>query len=166
LGVSSGRLNGPLVVKVGGQPVDKVRQIMDELKTLQKEKERLQGAAMKDASAELVENARVIAGTKVISARVDGLGARELRSLADKIRDRLASGVIVLASEDGGQAALLSMVTKDLTDRFKAGEILKQVAQACGGRGGGKPDMAQGGTKDTSNLDAALESVLEIVKGN
>ena len=119
---------------------------------------------MKDASAELVENARLIDGTKVISARVDGLGAKELRSLADKIRDRLASGVIVLASEDGGQAALLSMVTKDLTDRFKAGDILKQVALACGGRGGGKPDMAQGGTKDTSNLDAALESVFEIAK--
>ena len=96
---------------------------------------------------------------------MDGLGAKELRSLADKVRDRIGSGIIVLASVEDSQASLVAMVTRDLTGTHKAGDILKNVAKACGGRGGGKPDMAQGGTKDISNLDAALESVFEMVKG-
>ncbi len=152
------------MLKAPDKPSEKVKQLMDELKALQKEKERMQGAAMKDASSGLVGEARDIDGTKVISTRVDGLGARDLRSLADKVRDRLGSGVIVMASVEDGQASLLAMVTSDLTGKHKAGDILKQVASACGGRGGGKPDMAQGGTKDISNLDAALESVFDLVK--
>ncbi len=153
-----------IILKTPDKPAEKVKQLMDELKVLQKEKERMQGAAMKDASSGLMDGARDIDGIKVISTRVDGLGARDLRTLADKVRDRIGSGVIVLASVSEGQAALLAVVTKDLTGSHKAGDILKQVASACGGRGGGKPDMAQGGTKDVSNLDAALESVFDMVK--
>ncbi len=154
------------MLKAPDKPAEKVRQLMDELKALQKEKARLQGAAMKDASAGLVEQAREINGARVISARVDGIGAKDLRSLADKVRDRIGSGIIVLASVESDQASLVAMVTKDLTGSHKAGDILKKVAQACGGRGGGKPDMAQGGTKDVSNLDAALESVFDLVRGH
>ena len=153
------------MLKAPDKPAEKVRQLMDELKVLQKEKERLQGAAMKDASAGLVDEARDVNGTRVISARVDGLGAKDLRSLADKVRDRIGSGIIVLASVERDQASLLAVVTKDLTGSHKAGDILRKVAESCGGRGGGKPDMAQGGTKDISNLDAALESVFDMVKG-
>lgn len=155
-----------IILKTPDKPAEKIKQLMDELKVLQKEKERMQGAAMKDASSGLMDGARDIDGIKVISTRVDGLGARDLRTLADKVRDRIGSGVIVLASVSEGQAALLAVVTMDLTGSHKAGDILKQVAQACGGRGGGKPDMAQGGTKDVSNLDAALESVFDMVKAS
>jgi len=144
-------------------PSDKARQLMDELKALQKEQERAQGSRMKDASSGLVEGARDVDGIRVVSARVDGLSTKDLRSLADKVRDRLGSGVIVLASELDGQAALVAMVTNDLTSRAKAGDILRQVAKACGGRGGGKPDMAQGGTKDTTNLDEALAKVYDLI---
>jgi alanyl-tRNA synthetase len=154
-----------VMLKAPESPAEKVRQLIEELKALQKEREALRGREMKDASGGLVENARDIEGVRVVTSRTDGLDAKELRSLADKVRDRLGSGVIVLGSALEGQASLLAMVTSDLTGRLKAGEILKQVAQACGGRGGGKPDMAQGGTKELEKLDAALESVYDIVKG-
>jgi len=84
--------------------------------------------------------------------------------LADNVRDRLGSGVIVIASAKDDQASIVAMVTKDLTKRFSAGEILKNVAALSGGRGGGKPDMAQGGTKELDKLDNALESVYALVK--
>jgi alanyl-tRNA synthetase len=154
------------LLKASESPREKVQQLMEELKASQKEKERLQGAAMRDASGDLISQARDIDGTKVLSTKVQGLNAKDLRSLADKIRDKMASGVIVLASIDGDQASLMAMVTKDLTSSIKAGDILKQVAQACNGRGGGKPDMAQGGTKDISNIDEALSLVFDIVKNS
>ena len=80
------------------------------------------------------------------------------------MRDRLGSGIIVLTSVTDGQAAIVGAVTKDLTDKYHAGDIVKNISKTAGGKGGGKPDMAQGGTKDIEKLDAALASVYDIVK--
>jgi alanyl-tRNA synthetase len=81
------------------------------------------------------------------------------------VRNGLGSGVLLLASVKDGQASLVAMVTKDLTGRYSAGELLRQVAAAAGGRGGGKPDVAQGGTREIEKLDKALQSLYELVKG-
>jgi alanyl-tRNA synthetase len=150
---------------VSEPPSEKARQLSDEIKGLQREKEKAKVAGMKDMSLEIAQSAKTLDGFKVVSCRVSGLGQKDLRGLADNVRDRLGSGVLVLASENEGQALFLAMVTKDLTRRLSAGKILKEVASRSGGRGGGKPDMAQGGTKDLDKLDSALESVYDIVKG-
>jgi alanyl-tRNA synthetase len=146
------------------RPSEKVRLLIEELKTLQREKEKLKGEAVRDRAIEAVKGARTLDGVKVVSYRVDGLHQKDLRSLADNVRDRLGSGIIVLASAKDNQASFVAMVTKDLKERFNAGEILKKVAAASGGRGGGKAEMAQGGTKQIDKLDSALSSVYDIVR--
>ncbi|NJD56092.1 MAG: alanine--tRNA ligase, partial [Nitrospirae bacterium] len=113
---------------------------------------------------QIVSAARDIKGVKVVAYRIDGIAAPDLRVLADNVRNNLGSGILVLASVRDDQASLISMVTKDLTPRYSAGSILKELAAAVGGKGGGKPDTAQGGTKDISKLDKALESLYDIIK--
>jgi alanyl-tRNA synthetase len=152
------------LLKAPEKPLEKVKQLLQEVRQLQREHERLKGAAMKDASGDIIASARDIDGMKVISHRLDGLSSKDLRALADRVRDKLDSGVIVLASVKDAQASLVSMVTADLTGRVKAGDIIGEVARASGGRGGGKPDMAQGGTRDMEKLDSALESVYDIIR--
>jgi alanyl-tRNA synthetase len=124
----------------------------------------MKGKLSSHSSSSLLDLVRDVDGVKVLSCRVDNLEQKDLRVLADNVRDRLGSGVIVIASAKDDQASIVAMVTKDLTNRFSAGEILKNVAAQSGGRGGGKPDMAQGGTKELEKLDNALESVYALVK--
>jgi alanyl-tRNA synthetase len=152
------------MLKAPESPSERVKALLEEMKELQRESEKLKGATFKDVSAELIGNAVSVNGVKVVAAKLDGIAQKDLRGLADSVRDRLGSGVIVLASVLEEQAALVAMVTKDLTKKYNAGKILKAVADAAGGRGGGKPDMAQGGTKELQRLDSALESVYDIVK--
>jgi len=143
------------------QPKERARQVLDEMRALQKEIEKVKMAGARDIAKELIGRARDVDGVKVVSEKVSGFSQKELRDLADGIRDRLGSGVIVLASDEG---ALLAMVTKDLTNRVSAGEVLSQVASLAGGRGGGKPELAQGGTKETAKLDSAIQKVYDIVE--
>jgi alanyl-tRNA synthetase len=153
------------LLKAPEHPVRRVEQLLEEMKELEREREKLKGAGFKDVSAEIAGRAREVDGVRVVAEKLEGVEQKDLRGLADNVRDRLGSGVIVLASVVGDQAALLAMVTSDLTDRLKAGGILKAVAEAAGGRGGGKPEMAQGGTRELGKLDSALQSVYDIVKG-
>ena len=95
-------------------------------------------------------------GARVLAARVDGLDRSQMRALADSLRNKWQSAVLVLASVDEGNVAILAAVTKDLTAKVHAGKIAGAVAQAVGGKGGGRPDMAEAGGKDASALDAAL----------
>lgn len=146
------------------KPSQRIEKLVAEMKELEREVERLKSKAASESSTSLVEQARDVDGIKVLSCRVDGLEQKDLRVLADNIRDRLGSGVLVLASVNDGQASMLAMVTKDLTKNLSAGGILKEVASIAGGRGGGKSEMAQGGTKEIEKLDNALESVYDIIK--
>jgi len=142
----------------------RIEKLISDMRALEKEMESIKGrAAAKDSSA-ILKHARDINGTTVLSHRVDGLEQKDLRVLADNIRDRMGSGIIFLASAKNGRASMLAMVTMDLTERFNAGEILKEVASAAGGKGGGKAEMAQGGTSNLDRLDRALESVYDIVR--
>ncbi|MBI5187455.1 MAG: alanine--tRNA ligase [Nitrospirae bacterium] len=152
------------MLKVSERPSQKLERFLNEMWGLEKEVEKLKGRAASDSSSLIIENVRAIEGIKVVAHRVDGLEQKDLRLLADNIRDKIGSGILILASAKDGQASFVAMVTKDLINRFNAGAILKKVAAAAGGRGGGKPEMAQGGTKEIKKLDSALESIYDIVR--
>jgi alanyl-tRNA synthetase len=109
--------------------------------------------------------AKTVAGVSVHVQRTDGLDVNGMRTLADQLRDKLKSGVIALGAASGdGKVSLLVVVTKDLIDRLKAGELIKIMAAEAGGSGGGRPEMAQAGGKDPAKLDAALEKVFGLVE--
>ena len=146
------------------KPLEKVEKLLDEMKSMEKEIQKLKTSSARDVISDALHNARELGGIKVVRMRQDGLNTDELRILADNVRDRLKSGIIVVSSVTDSQAAIVCMVTKDLTDRYNAGEIVKNISKIAGGRGGGKPDMAQGGTKDIAKLDEALESVYDIIR--
>ncbi len=116
------------------------------------------------AAAELESRARTFKDVKVVAVRMDGLDRQQMRSLADSLRHRLKSAVVVLASAENGGISLVSAVTKDLTGKVHAGKLVGSLAQAVGGKGGGRPDMAEGGGKDAGALEAALESVYREVE--
>jgi alanyl-tRNA synthetase len=99
--------------------------------------------------------------------RTDGLDVNAMRTLADQLRDKLRSGVVALgAATEDGKVVLLVVVTKDLTGRLKAGDLVKVLAAEVGGTGGGRPEMAQAGGKDPAKLDAALEKVFGLVENS
>ena len=136
----------------------------EELKRLRRELDeaRMKSAAgrVSNAAAEAVE----VSGIKVLAQRVDALDRGQVRTLVDNLRTKLGSGVVVLGSvQTDGKVALTVGVTKDLTARVQAGKIVAQLAQKVGGSGGGRPDMAEAGGKDASQLDAALRSAPHVV---
>ena len=104
-----------------------------------------------------------IGDAKLIARRVTGLEKGALRGLSDSLRDRLERGVVVLAAEHDGKVQLLVSVTKDLTDRVKAGQLVKELAPIVGGGGGGRPDFAEAGGKDASQIDEMLSRARELV---
>jgi alanyl-tRNA synthetase len=102
-------------------------------------------------------------GIKLIARRVQGLDKGALRGVSDSLRDRLGSGVVVLASEQGGKVALLVSVTKDLTGRVQAGRMIKELAPIVGGGGGGRPDFAEAGGRDAARIDELLSEAPRIL---
>ncbi len=146
------------------KPVERLEKVLADLKEREKEIDTIKAKSASQDALTIIDQSRMINGVKVLSARVNDLDPKDLRVLADNIRDRLGSCVLVLASVKDGQAALVAMVTKDLTGRFSAGDLLKKIAAQVGGRGGGKPEMAQGGVANISDpapLDKALASVYD-----
>jgi alanyl-tRNA synthetase len=135
-----------------------------EIKRLQRE---LDQARMKQASsstANVGEKIKEIRGIKVLAHRVDNLERPQMRTLVDQLRDKIGSGVVVLGSATNGNVALIVGVTKDLTSRIQAGKVISQVAQKVGGKGGGRPDLAEAGGKDPAALDAALGGAYGVVE--
>ncbi len=145
-------------------PIERVEKLISDAKSMEKEIRKLKTCSPGDAVANALKEAYDLNGVKVVKIRQDGLDTNELRLFADNIRDRLKSGIIVATSVNDSHAAILCMVTKDLTHEFNAGEIVKQISKLSGGKGGGKPEIAQGGTKDIDKLNAALESLHDIVR--
>ncbi|MDP2755872.1 MAG: DHHA1 domain-containing protein, partial [Nitrospirota bacterium] len=144
--------------------LEKVEKLLNDMKSMEKEIQKLKTGSARDTISEVLKEAHELDGVKVVKIRQDGLNPNELRLLADNIRDRLKSGVIVVSSVIDSQAVIVCMVTKDLKDRYNAGEIVKNISRIAGGKGGGKPEMAQGGTKDIEKLDNALEALYDIIK--
>ena len=137
----------------------RLQKLLDEQKQLEKQLQQLEARLAKGRAQELAASARVIAGVPVLAARLDGLDADGLRSVVDTLRERMSSGVICLGSSVDGKVTLVASVSKDLTKRFPAGKLVQEVAPMVGGKGGGRPDLAQGGGTDASRLDEALASV-------
>jgi alanyl-tRNA synthetase len=137
----------------------RLQKLLDEQKQLEKQLQQLEARLAKGRAQELAASAREVAGVLVLAARLDGLDAEGLRSVVDTLRERMSSGVICLGSSIDGKVTLVASVSKDLTKRFPAGRLVQEVAPMVGGKGGGRPDLAQGGGTDTSRLDEALASV-------
>ena len=135
-----------------------------EIKRLARE---LDQARMKQASsstANISENVKNVNGVKVLAHRVDNLERSQMRTLVDQLRDKIGSGVVVLGSASNGNVSLIVGVTKDLTSRIQAGKVIAPVAQKVGGKGGGRPDLAEAGGKDPSALDEALGGACDVVR--
>ncbi|MFY9329664.1 MAG: alanine--tRNA ligase [Georgfuchsia sp.] len=137
----------------------RVTQIVDSVKTLEKEVARLKSKLAANQGDELLNAATEVKGIKVLAAQLDGADAKALRDTLDKLKDKLKSAVIVLGSAVDGKVALIAGVTADLTAKVKAGELVNAVARQVGGKGGGRPDMAQAGGTQPEHLATALDSV-------
>ncbi|MCK6375066.1 MAG: alanine--tRNA ligase [Zoogloea sp.] len=143
----------------------RVAQVMDNVKALEKELARLKSKLAASQGDDLVNQAADVAGAKVLAATLEGADVATLRETLDKLKDKLKSAAVVLASVNDGKVSLIAGVTADLTGKVKAGELVNFVAQQVGGKGGGRPDMAQAGGTDAAALPAALDSVVGWVAG-
>ncbi len=139
---------------------ERIEKLINESRLKDKEIERLRSSSVKDINV-ILQDMIEVNNVKVLARRFDGLDLKSLRSLADNLKERMVSGVIVLGSILDSQAYYVAAVTKDLTRRFNAGNILRTVT---GGKGGGRADMAQGGSKNTEDIDSAISSVVDIIK--
>ena len=144
---------------------DRVRSQAQKVRELEKEIERLKQKLASGAGGDLTSEVQDVNGVKVLATQIDGADSKTLRVTMDKLKDKLGSAVILLAAVEGDKVALVAGVTKDLTARYKAGDLLKFVAEQVDGRGGGRPDMAQGGGNNPAALPGALESVKGWVAG-
>jgi len=140
--------------------VDRIDKLLRQHKDLEKEVEALKRKLAAGSADDLLDHAVIIGDAKILAARADHVDGKGLRDLGDRLRDKLGTGALLLATAAGGKVTLVCMVSKDLTDRVKAGDLVRQAAQEVGGRGGGRPDMAQAGGPDVSAIDQAL-AILE-----
>jgi len=143
---------------------DKVRQLVERNRSLEKELEQLKAKLASSQGSDLASQAQEINGLKVLAARLDGADPKSLRDTVDQLKNKLGSSAVVLATVSGDKVSLVAGVSKDSTDKLKAGELVNMVAQQVGGKGGGRPDMAQAGGTQPESLEAALASVPDWVR--
>ncbi|OWZ83437.1 alanine--tRNA ligase [Natranaerobius trueperi] len=145
--------------------VKKTKELVDDLKTKEKEIDKLKNQIFSFKVDELISQSKDVNGVSVINVKLDDFDNESLRDLSERVRDKLGKGVVVLGSSYNGKALFVAMVSKELVDQgIHAGNILKQVATTAGGGGGGRPDMAQAGGKKPEKLNDAIKQVEEIVK--
>ena len=142
----------------------KVQKILGDFKALEKEVDRLKAKAASDSAAVGADAVKSVNNTKVLVQKVSADNPAALRELADRLKEKLKSGIVVLGSVNGPKVFLIVGVTKDLTKRFHAGNVIKQIASTVGGSGGGRPDMAQAGGTKPEKLDAALEEAYNVIE--
>ncbi|KVE29425.1 alanine--tRNA ligase [Burkholderia singularis] len=139
--------------------VQRIGQVQDQVKSLERELAALKSKLASNQGDELVQQAVEVRGVRVLAATLDGADVKTLRETVDKLKDKLKSAAIVLAAVDGGKVSLIAGVTDGTNNKVKAGELVNFVAQQVGGKGGGRPDMAQAGGTEPANLPAALAGV-------
>ena len=144
--------------------VEQVERMLAKEHALEKQVEQLKNKLAQSAAGEVESQARTIKTARVLATRLDGMDRAQLRALADSLRNKWKTAVVVLASAEDSNVSIISAVTKDLTAKIHAGKLVGTVAQAVGGKGGGRPDMAEGGGKDPAALQAALEQVYSEVE--
>ncbi len=142
----------------------RLQKLLEQQKKTEKELEQLQAKANVERSGELIDQVQQVKGIKLLAVKIPGTDGKGLRDFSDQLRDKLGSAVLVLVSDAGGKVALLVAVTKDLTDRVKAGDLIKPLAEIVGGRGGGRPELAQAGGSETDKIEQLLQAVPEQLK--
>jgi alanyl-tRNA synthetase len=147
-----------------GELEAKITQLLEHARATERELARLKTKAASSAGDDLAGGAIDVKGAKVLAVALDGADVKALRETMDKLKDKLKSAAIVLASVADGKVTLIAGVTSDLTAKVKAGDLVNHVAQQVGGKGGGRPDMAQAGGTDPAGLPAALKSVQAFVE--
>jgi alanyl-tRNA synthetase len=145
--------------------VEQVERLLAAERAREHELKQLKEKLAHAAEGGLESQARTVNGSRVLAAKVDGMDRQQMRSVADSLRNKWTSAVVVLASAEEGNVSIVAAVTKDLTSKVHAGKLAGAVAQAVGGKGGGRPDMAEGGGKDASGLAEALMKVYAEVEG-
>ncbi|MGF6445311.1 alanine--tRNA ligase [Paraburkholderia youngii] len=161
------RVNAAAAV-LKAQPAEltqRISQVQDQVKALEKELSALKSKMASSQGDELAGQAIEVGGVHVLAATLEGADVKTLRETVDKLKDKLKSAAIVLASVEGGKVSLIAGVTADASRKVKAGELVNFVAQQVGGKGGGRPDMAQAGGTEPANLPAALAGVKSWVEG-
>ena len=143
----------------GDEVVDKLRQLFDKQKKLERELESLRAKAAGSATADLASSAQVVDGIKVVAARLEGLDAKSLRDSIDQLKQQLGDCVVLLAGVADGRASLVAGVHGKALGRIKAGDVVAHVAAQIDGKGGGRPDMAQGGGNDAPQLPDLLSAL-------
>jgi alanyl-tRNA synthetase len=143
---------------------ERIQQLVDKSRRQEKEIEQLKQRLASGQGGDLADQAIEVAGIKVLAARLDGADVKTLRGAVDRLKDKLKAAAVVLAAVEDGKVRLIAGVTSAQTARIKAGDLVNAVARQVGGKGGGRPDMAQAGGSDPSRLDAALQSVPEWVR--
>ncbi len=146
------------------QVPEKVEQLIAQNRKLEKELTALKAKLATAGSGNLLDEVVEVAGVKVLAVKLEGADSKSLRESADQLKNKLGSGVVLVAAVEGEKVSLVAGVTKDLIGKIKAGDLMREVAAKVGGKGGGRPDMAQGGGTDPSGLDGALSAVPEWVK--
>ena len=144
---------------------DKVTQMLEKNRTLEKELDQLKSKLASKAGSDLASEATDVSGIKVLAVNLEGVDPKSLRDTVDQLKNKLGKAAVILATVTDGKVSLVSGVTKAETDKIKAGDLLKHVATQIDGKGGGRPDMAQGGGNNPGALAAALESVVSWVEG-
>ncbi|WP_163970086.1 alanine--tRNA ligase [Oceanobacillus halotolerans] len=146
---------------------ERVEALYDEIKALQKANESLNAKLSNAEAASILEKVETVEGVQVLAQKVSVKDMNQLRNMVDNLKDKLDSGVILLAAENNGKVQLASGVSQDLIERgLQAGKLIKQAAQLCGGGGGGRPDMAQAGGKDPQKIEEALNYATSYVREN
>jgi len=146
------------------QAADRLERLLKDYRDKEREVESLKAKLLTRRSEDLLAGIREIGGVKVLAREFEADSPAALRESADRIRDKLGSGIALLGAKAEGKAMLVCVVTKDLTARFRAGEIIRELAPLVGGKGGGRPDMAQGGGTRPEGLPDALEGLYGIVE--
>jgi alanyl-tRNA synthetase len=135
-----------------------------EIKRLARELDSVRMKSASSSTANIGDKVKDVKGVKVLAYRVDNLERAQMRTLIDQLRDKIGSGVVVLGSASNGNVSLIVGVTKDLVNKVQAGKVIGPVAQKVGGKGGGRPDLAEAGGKDASALDSALDGAYGVVE--
>ena len=143
--------------------IEAISRQIDTVKALERQLDRLKRKAAGSQAGDLLGEAKEVKGVKVLAARVNGFDREALRQMVDSLRQKLGSGVVFLASAEDGKVALITAVTKDLIPKLHAGKIVQELAKLVGGSGGGRPDLAEAGGKDTSGIENALQSIYPLL---
>jgi len=146
------------------EAVRRVERLLEERRAADREIAELRRGQRGEAASDLVSRARDVNGTKVIATRAEGVKGKDLRAMVDDLRDKLRSGVVLLALESDGKISLALGVTPDLKDKLKAGDLVREVAAVVGGKGGGRADFAQAGGNDPGRIDEAFEKLFSLVQ--